>query len=119
MWCIDSKVDKNKYLAINYSNLEEGEYIRLLHELKSAPVRKNRTGVPTRGVFHRTLKFKLFDPVRNEMILPLLTTKKVPWKSVYHENIWFLSGVCTDTGYLKEHGVPIWDGNSTREFLDK
>ena len=48
---------------------------------------------------------------------PLLTTKKVYWKGVVEELLWFISG-STDSNVLKEKGVRIWEGNSSREFLD-
>jgi thymidylate synthase len=105
------------YHVIRYNNTEEDEYLYLMRDLLTAPLRQNRTGVPTRGVFHRVLKFDLTDPILGP-ILPLMTTKTVPWRSVYHEAVWFLSGKCTDISYLQEHAVPIWDGNTTRQFLD-
>jgi thymidylate synthase len=49
--------------------------------------------------------------------IPLLTTKYVPWKSVIKELLWFLKGQ-TDASILKTQGVGIWDGNTSREFLD-
>lgn len=48
---------------------------------------------------------------------PLLTTKRVYWKGVVEELLWFIDG-CTDNRILKEKGVHIWDANGTREFLD-
>jgi thymidylate synthase len=49
--------------------------------------------------------------------IPLLTTKKVAWKTCLHELMWFIKG-STDNRELLKKGVHIWDGNSTREFLD-
>lgn len=106
------------YYTVSYANIEEEAFQELLARLTNAPLRPNRTGIPTRGLFHEVLKFKLYDPLRGN-IMPLITTKRVPWASVYHENMWFLSGKCTTTDYLKKHNVKIWDGNSSREFLDK
>lgn len=48
---------------------------------------------------------------------PLLTTKRVYWKGVIEELLWFLAGL-TDVSKLRERDVHIWDGNSTREYLD-
>lgn len=73
--------------------------------------RPDRTGTGTLSVFGRQLRFDLDGRI------PLLTTKYVPWKSVIKELLWFLRGQ-TDAGLLKAQGVGIWDGNTTREFLD-
>lgn len=48
---------------------------------------------------------------------PLLTTKRVFWRGVAEELLWFIRG-STDAKLLQEKNVRIWDGNSTREFLD-
>lgn len=49
---------------------------------------------------------------------PLLTTKKVFFRGIAEELLWFIKG-STDAKVLQEKNVRIWDGNSTREFLDK
>lgn len=53
--------------------------------------------------------------LRNQF--PLLTTKRVFWRAVAEELLWFIKG-STDARILQEKGIKIWDGNSTREFLD-
>jgi len=50
--------------------------------------------------------------------LPLLTTKRVFTRGVIEELLWFISG-CTDGQKLAEKGVNIWEGNGSREYLDK
>jgi thymidylate synthase len=50
-------------------------------------------------------------------VLPLLTTKRTFWRGVAVELLWFISGK-TDARVLSEQGVNIWDGNSTRKYLD-
>lgn len=50
-------------------------------------------------------------------ILPLLTTKRVFWKGVVEELLWFVKG-STNAKELADKGVHIWDPNSSREFLD-
>ena len=96
-------------------NEEEFKYIDLCKKLLNAPIYSNRTGVSTHGLFVETLKFNLMrDSAR---VLPLLTTKSVPWKTVTRELYWFLMGNTT-TEYLDKYNVKIWSGNSTREFLD-
>ena len=49
--------------------------------------------------------------------LPLLTTKKVAWKTCFRELQWFIRG-STNNKELQNQNIHIWDGNSTREFLD-
>lgn len=49
---------------------------------------------------------------------PLLTTKRVFWRGVAEELLWFVSG-CTNAKELSDKGVHIWDANGSREFLDK
>ena len=51
-------------------------------------------------------------------VLPLLTTKRVFWRGVAVELLWFIQG-CTDSRKLADKGVHIWDANGSREFLDK
>lgn len=55
--------------------------------------------------------------LRNQTF-PLLTTKKVFFRGIAEELLWFIKG-STDAKDLQEKNVRIWDGNSTREFLDK
>jgi len=49
--------------------------------------------------------------------IPILTTKKTDWKTCLKELLWFIRGE-TDTQLLKNQNVHIWDGNTSREFLD-
>ncbi|MGM0570705.1 thymidylate synthase [Marinobacter sp.] len=62
----------------------------------------DRTGVGTRSVFGRQLRFDL------EQGFPLLTTKKVHLRSIIYELLWFLQG-STDNNWLRERKVTIWD----------
>lgn len=79
------------------------QYQELLREIiQSGLPKSDRTGVGTRSVFGRTMRFDLSDG------FPLITTKKVHLKSIIYELLWFLRGE-TNIRYLNEHGVRIWN----------
>lgn len=79
------------------------QYLDLLADIKDTGVdRKDRTGVGTRAVFGRQMRFDLSQG------FPLMTTKKVYWKGVAYELFWFLKGD-TNIKYLQDHNVHIWD----------
>jgi thymidylate synthase len=92
---------------------EEYKYLHLLQDiLDKGNVKGDRTGTGTQSIFGTQLTFDL------QHSFPILTTKKVYWKGVVEELLWFIRGE-TDSKKLEAKGVNIWKGNTSREFLDK
>lgn len=92
---------------------EEYQYLEHIKNILEKGIkREDRTGVGTYGIFGAQMRYSL----RNN-IFPLLTTKRVFWRGVVEELLWFIRG-STNAFELSNKNVHIWDANSTREFLD-
>jgi thymidylate synthase len=93
-------------------NHEEQQYLNLIKNiLENGTWEEGRNG-KTKSIFGNMMRFSLKDGK-----IPILTTKKTAWKTCLKELLWFIRGD-TDNKLLQEQGVHIWDGNTTREFLD-
>ena len=93
-------------------NHEEQQYLNLIKNiLENGTWEEGRNG-KTKSIFGNMMRFSLKDGK-----IPILTTKKTAWKTCLKELLWFIRGE-TDNKLLQEQGVHIWDGNTTREFLD-
>lgn len=94
-------------------DFEEKQYLDLVKDvIQNGEKRSTRNGAFTRSLFGRTMTFDL----KNNRF-PLLTTKKVFFKGVVEELLWFLRGE-SDSKILEEKGVNIWKGHTSREHLD-
>lgn len=93
-------------------NHEEQQYLNLIKNiLENGTWEEGRNG-KTKALFGASMRFSLKDGK-----IPILTTKKTAWKTCLKELLWFIRGDM-DNKLLQDQGVHIWDGNSTREFLD-
>jgi len=91
---------------------EEDQYLDMIREvLREGSLEEGRNGY-TKSLFGGAMRFSL----KNNTI-PLLTTKKVAWKTCFRELMWFVRGQ-TDNRVLQEQKVKIWNVNASREFLD-
>jgi thymidylate synthase len=79
------------------------EYLKLMNRVREDGIRKeDRTGTGTLSVFGHQMRFDLSKG------FPAVTTKKLHFRSIIHELLWFLKGD-TNIGYLNDNGVSIWD----------
>ncbi|KAI5060259.1 hypothetical protein GOP47_0024679 [Adiantum capillus-veneris] len=91
---------------------EEYQYLNLIHDIIQTGTEKgDRTGTGTLSKFGCQMRFNLRSH------FPLLTTKRVFWRGVLEELLWFISG-STNAKVLQDKGVHIWDGNASRDYLD-
>lgn len=96
-----------------HHNEDEMQYLELTRRIiATGNKRLDRTGVGTLSIFGAQMRYNL----RNNT-LPLLTTKRVFFRGVAEELLWFIRG-STNAKDLQQKNIRIWDGNSTREFLD-
>jgi thymidylate synthase len=94
------------------NNLDK-QYIDLLKTILEHGVdKKDRTGTGTKSIFGYTIRHNMKDG------FPLLTTKKMAWKSIVTELLWFLRGD-TNIKYLVDNDCHIWDGDAFKNFMTK
>ena len=91
----------------------EHDYLRLLKDvLDNGKEKEDRTGTGTISVFGRQIRHKMSEG------FPLLTTKKMYWKGIVTELLWFLRGD-TNIKYLIDNDCHIWDGDAYKNYLSK
>ena len=94
------------------SNKEEKQYLDLIKNVLENGFKEEGRNGNTISLFGSSMRFSLQDDK-----IPILTTKKLAWRTCLKELIWFIKG-STDNNELIKEGVHIWDLNGTREFLD-
>jgi thymidylate synthase len=92
---------------------QELQYIRLISDILNFGSMENTRNGNCLTLIGSTMRFSL----KNNTI-PLLTTKKIAWKTCLKELLWFIGGH-TDNKLLQAQNVKIWNGNASREFLDQ
>jgi len=93
-------------------NSLDKQYTDLLHDILDNGVeKKDRTGTGTLSVFGRQIRHKMSEG------FPLLTTKKMAWKQIVTELLWFLRGD-TNIKYLVDNNCHIWDGDAYKRYYN-
>ena len=96
---------------LNFMNTLDKQYQDLLKSILDYGVeKKDRTGTGTKSIFGYTIRHKMSDG------FPLLTTKKMAWKTMVTELLWFLRGD-TNIKYLVDNDCHIWDGDAFKNFM--
>jgi thymidylate synthase len=108
----NNKVSDNIFANASLPNSEEYQYLNLIQNILDNGTWETGRNGRTKSIFGHSMRFSLADGK-----IPILTTKKTAWKTCLKELLWFIRGE-TDNKLLQQQNVHIWDGNSSREFLD-
>jgi len=93
-------------------NSDEQSYLNLIKNvIEKGEIRNTRNSI-TKSLFAEKLEFDISNSI------PFITTKKLAWKTVIKELLWFLSG-STNNKILLDQNVKIWEGNARKEYMDK
>jgi thymidylate synthase len=96
---------------VKMNNIEH-DYLKLLHDILNNGLEKqDRTGTGTISVFGRQIRHNMSTG------FPLLTTKKMPFKVIVTELLWFLRGD-TNIKFLVDNNCHIWDGDAFKNFME-
>ena len=96
-----------------YPRHPEMQYLEIIRDVMASGSQKgDRTGTGVFSKFGAQMRFDLSES------FPMLTTKDVFWRGVAQELIWFLKGD-TNAKNLSDMKIRIWDGNASREYLDR
>jgi thymidylate synthase len=105
-------LERNKYDYKGETKHEEYQYLNLIWDILNEGVMEVGRNGNAKTVIGSAMHFSLEDGA-----YPLLTTKKVAWKTCAKELFWFIKG-STDNSLLQKQNVTIWNGNASRDYLD-
>ena len=108
-----SRTNKVNIVDVSKPLHDENQYLKLVSDVLTEGVMEDGRNGKVLTVFGSAMHFSLKDNT-----IPLLTTKKLAWKTCLRELLWFIRGQ-TSNEVLKKQNVHIWDGNASREFLDQ
>jgi thymidylate synthase len=109
----DGAYEHNDVVNIKFMNKIDKQYQDLLQDiLDNGITKQDRTGTGTTSVFGRQIRHKMSEG------FPLLTTKKMAWKTMVVELLWFLRGD-TNIKFLVDNGCHIWNGDAFKNYISK
>ena len=94
------------------ANAEEQQYLDLIRDILAEGTLEHGRNGNTKCIFGAAMHFSLENSA-----IPILTTKRVAWKTCLKELLWFIKGD-TNNEHLQSQNVTIWNDNASREFLD-
>jgi thymidylate synthase len=103
---------EKKYSKLKNNTLDKQYQSLLIDILDNGVIKSDRTGTGTKSVFGRQIRHKMSEG------FPLLTTKKMAWKTMVVELLWFLRGE-TNIKFLLDYDCHIWDGDAYKNYLHK
>lgn len=112
-WVVTEGKEYSKFVHYTYKRKHTSEYsyLNILEKVYNNSNKKVGRNGETRSLFGNTMLFNIQEG------FPLITTKKMFWRGIVEELLFFLKGY-TDSKYLEEKKVNIWKGNTNRGFLD-
>ena len=103
---------EKKYSKLKNNTLDKQYQSLLIDILDNGVIKSDRTGTGTKSVFGRQIRHKMSEG------FPLLTTKKMAWKTMVVELLWFLRGD-TNIKFLLDYDCHIWDGDAYKNYCKK
>ena len=106
-------LEDNKHNSTKEHKHDEYQYINLIRDILNEGIMEHGRNGNAKTIIGSAMHFSLANG-----IIPILTTKKVAWKTCSKELFWFIKG-STDNKILQEQKVGIWNGNASRDYLDE